>query len=107
MIDNLIGNAIKYTPDGGQIRVVTRAEDHQIILEVTDTGPGIPREEQQRIFEKFYRASNIAGTKGSGLGLAIVKSVVDSYHGRVWVESVAGHGASFVVVLPSFELKET
>ena len=107
MIDNLIGNAIKYTPEGGEIRVLARAEDHQIILEVTDTGPGVPREEQQRVFEKFYRASNIAGTKGSGLGLAIVKSVVDSYHGRVWVESVVGHGASFFVVLPSFEPKET
>jgi PAS domain S-box-containing protein len=107
MIDNLIGNAIKYTPDGGQIHVLARTEDQQIILEVTDTGPGIPREEQQRVFEKFYRASNIAGTKGSGLGLAIVKSIVDSYHGRVWVESVVGQGASFFVVLPSFETKET
>jgi len=106
MIDNLIGNAIKYTPEGGQIHVVARAEDHQVILEVSDTGPGIPRDEQQRVFEKFYRASNIAGTKGSGLGLAIVKSVVDSYHGRVWVESIVGHGASFFVVLPSFEQKE-
>jgi two-component system NtrC family sensor kinase len=106
MIENLIGNAIKYTPEGGNVSVVVRAEDHQIIFEVKDTGPGIPRDEQLRIFEKFYRASNVSGTKGSGLGLAIVKSIVDSYHGRVWVESSVDEGASFVVVLPAFEPKE-
>lgn len=106
MIDNLIGNAIKYTPVGGRVNVSVGAEDRQIIFEVSDTGPGIPREEQLRIFEKFYRASNVAGTKGSGLGLSIVKSIVDSYHGRVWVESDVNQGASFFVVLPAFETKE-
>ncbi len=106
LIENLLGNAIKYTPDGGKITVVVRAEDHQIIFAVNDSGPGIPRDEQLRIFEKFYRASNVAGTKGSGLGLAIVKSIVDSYHGRVWVESTVNEGASFIVVLPAYEPKE-
>ncbi len=106
MIDNLIGNAIKYTPVGGRVNVSVGAEDRQIIFEVSDTGPGIPREEQLRIFEKFYRASNVAGTKGSGLGLSIVKSIVDSYQGRVWVESDVNRGASFFVVLPALEPKE-
>ena len=106
MIDNLLGNAVKYTPPGGRITVNARAEERQVIFEVKDTGPGIPLEDQQRIFEKFYRASNVADTKGSGLGLAIVKSVVDSYHGRVWVESAVNEGASFIVVLPAFEPKE-
>ena len=106
LIENLLGNAIKYSPDGGKITVVVRAEDHQIIFAVNDSGPGIPRDEQLRIFEKFYRASNVAGTKGSGLGLAIVKSIVDSYHGRVWVESTVNEGASFIVVLPAYEPKE-
>ncbi len=106
MIDNLIGNAIKYTPVGGRINVSVGAQDRQIIFQVSDTGPGIPREEQLRIFEKFYRGSNVAGTKGSGLGLSIVKSIVDSYHGRVWVESDANRGASFFVVLPAYEAKE-
>ena len=106
MIDNLLGNAIKYTPEGGEIRVRVQSQDHQIIFAVSDTGPGIPREEQSRIFEKFYRASNVAGTKGTGLGLAIVKSIVDSYQGRVWVESMPEQGASFFVVLPAFEPKE-
>ncbi len=106
MIDNLLGNAIKYTPVGGKVSVTVHTEDRQIIFEVKDTGPGIPRDEQVRIFEKFYRASNVAGTKGSGLGLAIVKSIVDSYHGRVWVESSLNEGASFLVVLPAYEAKE-
>lgn len=105
MIDNLIGNAIKYTPEGGEIHIQLRAQDHQIIFEVADTGPGIPLKEQSRIFEKFYRASNVATTKGTGLGLAIVKSIVDSYYGRVWVESALDHGSSFFVVLPTFESK--
>ncbi|HEX8990155.1 MAG TPA: ATP-binding protein [Anaerolineales bacterium] len=106
MIDNLVGNAIKYTPPGGKVSIAVHSEGRQIILEVKDTGPGIPRDEQTHIFEKFYRASNVGGTKGSGLGLAIVKSVVDSYHGRVWVESAENQGASFIVVLPVFEPKE-
>lgn len=106
MIDNLVGNAVKYTPPGGRVSVTVHAEDHQIIFQVTDTGPGIPRDEQVKIFEKFYRATNVSGTKGSGLGLSIVKSIVDSYHGRVWVESSVDHGASFFVVLPAFEPKE-
>jgi PAS domain S-box-containing protein len=106
MIENLVGNAIKYAPDGSQVKISAHEEDKQIIFEVKDTGPGIPLEEQAHIFEKFYRASNVTNTKGSGLGLAIVKNVVDSYHGRVWVESVVGHGASFIVVLPTFETKE-
>jgi PAS domain S-box-containing protein len=106
MIDNLVGNAIKYTPEGGEIRVRLEAEGQQVILEVSDTGPGIPREEQSRIFEKFYRASNVTETKGTGLGLAIVKSIVDSHQGRVWVESVLNQGASFFVVLPAFDQKD-
>jgi PAS domain S-box-containing protein len=107
MIDNIIGNAINYTPAGGRILVRLAAEDQQIILEVKDTGPGIPLEEQSRIFDKFYRASNVTETKGTGLGLAIVKSIVDNHRGRVWVESVLGHGSSFFVVLPASEQKDS
>ncbi len=107
MIDNLINNAIKYTPEGGAIRIRALTEDQQIILEVTDTGPGIPLGEQTRIFDKFYRASNVnASIKGTGLGLAIVKSIVDNHHGRVWVESKLGEGASFFVVLPAYDQTE-
>ena len=103
MIENLIGNAIKYSPVGGEIDVRVQAEDRQIIFEVKDAGPGIPLNDQAHIFDRFFRGSNVSETKGTGLGLAIVKSIVDSYHGRVWVESVLGEGAKFFVVLPTFE----
>ncbi|HUH96244.1 MAG TPA: ATP-binding protein [Anaerolineales bacterium] len=104
MLDNLIGNAIKYTPEEGTIRIRIRTEQRQLIFEISDTGPGIPLDEQSRIFEKFYRASNVLeGPKGTGLGLAIVKSIVESHQGRVWVESKLGQGAAFTVVLPAYE----
>ena len=101
MLDNLVGNAIKYTLPGGSVHVSMSMQGDQIILKVEDTGPGIPPEEQGRVFEKFYRATNtIDGVEGSGLGLAIVKSIVDSHQGRIWVESTVGKGSSFIVLLP-------
>lgn len=100
VFDNLVGNAIKYAPDHGQVVVMMRAEDDQIITRVTDNGPGIPSKDQAHIFDKFYRASNVSSKSGSGLGLAIVKSIVESHQGRVWVESIMGKGSSFFVVLP-------
>ena len=102
MLDNLVGNAIKYTPQDGRVRVTMSMQGDQIIIKVDDTGMGIPPEEQGRIFEKFYRATNTAnGAQGSGLGLAIVKSIVESHQGRVWVESIVGKGSSFIVLLPT------
>jgi PAS domain S-box-containing protein len=101
MVDNLLGNAIKYTPEGGDISVEMEMQGEQAILRVTDSGPGIPPADQPHIFEKFYRASNVPqGVGGSGLGLAIVKSIVDSHQGRIWVESLLGQGSTFTVVLP-------
>jgi len=104
MLDNLVGNAIKYTPDEGRIHVSMSMQEHQVILKVEDSGFGIPSEEQGRVFEKFYRATNtVEDVEGSGLGLAIVKSIVDSHQGRVWVESTVGKGSSFIVLLPAQE----
>ncbi|HVN15158.1 MAG TPA: ATP-binding protein [Anaerolineales bacterium] len=104
LLDNLVGNAIKYTQESGNVHVDVNVQDNQIILEVKDTGPGIPQNEQNRIFEKFYRATNVPdGSQGTGLGLAIVKSIVESQHGRIWVESTLGQGSSFFVVLPVHE----
>lgn len=101
MVDNLISNAVKYAPPGGQIRMMLREEGNQVILHVADNGPGIPLEEQGRIFEKFYRATNAPnGVPGTGLGLAIVKTIVDNHRGRIWVDSKPGKGAVFTVVLP-------
>jgi two-component system NtrC family sensor kinase len=102
LLDNLLSNAVKYSPTGAKISVSLQAEESQIILCVADQGTGIPQSEQARIFEKFYRASNVSDeVGGSGLGLAIVKSIVDSHQGRIWVESILGQGSTFFVVLPS------
>jgi len=102
MMDNLLVNAVKYTPSNGRIDVNLRSEAEQIIFEVVDTGIGIPVSEQQHIFEKFYRADNAPkGTPGTGLGLAIVRSIVENHAGRIWVESKMGIGSKFVVVLPT------
>lgn len=102
MMDNLLGNAIKYTPVGGMISVSIDLEDGQIIIQVTDSGPGIPVEEHAKIFQKFYRAKNVdKSVPGTGLGLAITKTIVDNHRGRVWVNSQIGKGSTFVVVLPA------
>jgi len=102
MFDNLINNAIKYTPEGKKISINLHHEGSQVILKITDQGPGIPPEDQPHIFEKFYRASNTTSdASGSGLGLAIVRKIVESHDGRIWVESTLEKGATFFVVLPS------
>jgi PAS domain S-box-containing protein len=100
VMDNVVGNAIKYSYPDGEINVSIHSEDDQMILKVKDAGPGIPVADQPRIFDKFYRGSNIAEVEGSGLGLAIVKTIVESHQGRIWVESVEGKGSSFFIVLP-------
>jgi PAS domain S-box-containing protein len=101
VLDNIVGNAIKYSHTGGEIRISIRCEGDQMILQVTDQGPGIPPTDQQHIFDKFYRGSNVPlETEGSGLGLAIVKTIVEHHQGRIWVESALGKGSSFFIVLP-------
>ena len=104
MVDNLVGNALKYTPDYGDVHTILFMQDGQIILKVQDSGPGIPPQEQSHVFDKFYRATNAPdGVRGSGLGLAIVKSVVESHQGRVWVEANAEKGSLFIVILPTMD----
>ncbi len=104
LFDNLLSNAIRYTPMDGQIRISLRSENNQVILQIQDTGPGIPASDQPYIFDKFYRASNIEqDIPGSGLGLAIVKTVVENHQGRVWVDSILGQGSTFTVVFPTAE----
>jgi two-component system NtrC family sensor kinase len=102
LVDNLLGNAIRYTPIEGEIRISLRSHNNQVIFQVQDTGPGIPPQDQPYIFDKFYRGSNVEKRiPGSGLGLAIVKSIVGNHQGRVWVESTLGQGSTFTVVLPT------
>lgn len=101
VLDNVIGNAIKYSYVNGKIQISIQFEENQIILRVSDQGPGIPAADQPHIFDKFYRGTNIdSQVEGSGLGLAIVKNIVENHQGRIWVESTVGKGSSFFVVLP-------
>jgi two-component system phosphate regulon sensor histidine kinase PhoR len=101
MIGNLLDNAIKYSKPGGRIEFDAHSEDEQIILRVSDDGPGIPRDEQPFLFERFFRASNVPDEiPGTGLGLSIVKSILDNHNGRIWVDSRMGEGTTFTVVLP-------
>ncbi len=101
MMINLLENAIKYTPEKGEISIRARQNGDVVIIEVSDTGIGIPPTEQTRIFEKFYRAKNISVQSGTGLGLSIVQSIVKQHDGRVWVNSRVGEGSTFTVVLPA------
>ncbi len=101
MVDNLLDNAIKYTPPGGKIQVSLRVEGTQLLFQVSDNGIGIPPIDLPYVFDKFYRASNAAAdVSGTGLGLAIVKSIVEAHEGRIWVDSAVGAGSTFTVVLP-------
>ncbi len=101
VVDNLLGNALRYTPKGGKIGITAQEENDQIIIQVSDNGYGIPAADRPHIFEKFFRAGNVVeNISGSGLGLAIVKSIVENHNGRVWVDSVEGEGSTFTVVLP-------
>ncbi|HSD83755.1 MAG TPA: ATP-binding protein [Anaerolineae bacterium] len=101
---NLIGNAIKYTPDQGCIDVSLHEDDGFLVLQVSDTGIGISLEDQRHIFDKFYRVESEATEKisGTGLGLSIVKAIIKKHSGRVWVHSELGKGSTFTVLLPRY-----
>ncbi|MFQ5615573.1 MAG: ATP-binding protein [Anaerolineales bacterium] len=101
MLNNLIDNASKYTPEGGQITIRATSEGEQIIIQVEDTGVGIPPADQPYVFNKLFRASNVLSEMpGAGLGLAIVRSIVENHRGRYWFESALGEGTTFTIVLP-------
>src|SRR5262245_12057778 len=99
---NLVGNAIKFT-DSGEVRVTAKAVNGHFAVSVMDTGPGIPEQEQKRIFEQFHQIdSSLTKAKGgTGLGLAIAKQIVEMHGGRIWVESTPGNGATFQIELPA------
>ncbi len=102
ILDNLLDNALKYTPEGGQIRLGWRLEANQVALEVADTGIGIPAADLPRIFERFYRVDKARSRElgGTGLGLSIVKHLVGALHGSVRASSQPGAGTTFTVTLP-------
>ena len=100
---NLVGNAIKFTPDNGEVNVKVEADGNLLHVEVIDTGPGIPPEERQKIFDKFYQLSDISTRQqgGSGLGLSISKSIVEAHGGKLWIDDGnQGKGSNFQFVLP-------
>lgn len=102
-ITNLAGNALKYAPNSGVLTLRAEQVDEELVLSVTDHGPGIPKQDQHRLFEKFYRIKQ-RGTekvKGSGLGLAIVKSIAERHDGRVWCASQPGQGTTFYIGIPN------
>jgi len=101
VLGNLLSNAFKFTPRGGQVRLQVRAADDAVQMAVQDTGTGIPPEQLPRIFDKFYRADNQPeAADGTGLGLAIAKTIVEAHRGTITVDSKPGAGATFTITLP-------
>ena len=98
VVFNLLSNALKYTPAGGDIFVSLKDEGEKLRLDIRDTGKGIEKEEADKIFERFFQAKGAAS--GTGIGLALVKSFVELHHGQVWVESELGKGSDFIVEIP-------
>jgi signal transduction histidine kinase len=105
VVNNLLDNAIKYSPEGGSITVRLKRRGEEIEVKVRDSGMGIPEKDQKYIFERFYRAQNaMPGTFGGlGLGLYISRQIIMEHGGKMWVESSPGMGSSFYFTLPSDE----
>jgi two-component system, OmpR family, sensor kinase len=97
---NLLSNAIKYSPEGGQIKIHARPSAGQIVVVIEDQGVGIPEKDIERLFERYFRGSNVSGIVGTGVGLYLVKTVVDLHGGSIAVESREGRGSTFTVRLP-------
>jgi signal transduction histidine kinase len=100
-VANLVDNAVKYTPSGGSVTIEARADANAVVIEVRDTGPGIPADEQPRIWERLYRGDAGRSERGLGLGLSLVKAVVQAHGGSATVTSAPGAGATFRLVLPA------
>ena len=102
VIDNILNNAIKYSPDGGKITVTMKTTDDQMILSISDQGLGIPKQDLPRIFDRFYRVDRARSRAqgGTGLGLAIAKEIVKQHEGFIWAKSEYGKGSTFTIVLP-------
>ena len=109
VLQNLLDNAIQYTPAGGQIMVSAGVTGSEVTFTVSDTGIGIPQADQPRIFERFYRV-DVARSRevgGTGLGLSIAKHLVEGHGGRIWVESDVGQGSQFHFSVPIFDSERT
>ncbi len=103
VLRNLLSNAIKYSPTGGVITVRGRQDQDHFVIQVSDQGIGIPHEETEKVFERFYRVQNevTQSTRGAGLGLAVCRGIVEAHGGQIWVESTPGTGSTFSFTLPT------
>jgi signal transduction histidine kinase len=99
VLSNLVGNAIKFTPKGGRVTIHGSRVNEEVLIAITDTGPGIAPEQLPHIFGQFWQGSR-TDRRGIGLGLAIAKGIVEAHAGRIWVESTIGAGSSFFFTLP-------
>jgi signal transduction histidine kinase len=99
-VSNLLSNALRYTPAGGSVEIAASQDDGGIRVAVTDTGPGIPLEQRERIFERFAQAAEGGEIGSAGLGLAIVRDIVQAHGGRIHLESTVGRGSRFLLELP-------
>src|SRR6266513_1584691 len=99
LIDNLVGNALKFTPSGGRVSIGGYVGDSELRVAVADTGPGIPEEQRSRLFDRFWQARG-ADRRGLGLGLAIAKGIAEAHGGRLWVDSTVGEGSTFQCAIP-------
>ncbi|HFI0158268.1 TPA: cell wall metabolism sensor histidine kinase VicK [Streptococcus suis] len=102
VLDNILNNAIKYSPDGGTITFSMKTTDNQLIVSISDEGLGIPKADLPKIFDRFYRVDKARSRAqgGTGLGLAIAKEIVKQHQGFIWAKSEYGHGSTFTIVLP-------
>jgi signal transduction histidine kinase len=99
VFNNLISNAVKFTPRSGKVSVSARAEGGNLYINIDDTGIGIPAQDLSRIFKKYYRSAGASGFKGTGLGLAISRAIVEAHGGDIIVESTEGKGSRFTVMI--------
>jgi two-component system phosphate regulon sensor histidine kinase PhoR len=97
---NLIHNAIKFTPPGGEVEVNAYQESEFIIYSIKDNGKGIPPKDLERIFERFYKTDRSRSEKGTGLGLSISRHLVEAHNGKIWAESQPGQGSTFYFRIP-------
>lgn len=102
VLRNFITNAVKYSPEGSEVRIGSRVTLREVVISVTDQGSGIPQDEQKNLFTRFYRADNALTrkTQGAGLGLYLCKAIIDAHNGRIWVESDGKSGSTFSFSLP-------
>lgn len=107
VLNNLVGNALRYTPKGGKITLAAKNQGDFVLFSVEDTGSGIPKDFQEKIFQKFVQLEHDPNRGGAGLGLAVSQEIINAHHGKIWVESRVGKGSTFKFILPAAKEEDT